>query len=404
VRLTEKLGPLAVESLMQFLIFTAVLLTPLYSFSEIILSLGGFDVSRLTASTPLFVKLLKDFLLILVILLGFANIILRGRIALAPSLGVFFLVSILSLLYSLTSQNTETILSGVRWLYPTLLLVVLYSAIDSLFLSRLAALLVALLVVGFALQLVQLFTVTAFGSNLLGLSRRCAGYYANPSTMALFALYVFHFVKSYHFRRYRLLVMYLIVPISIFLTGSGSGILGYVAICGYLCVVGVPPKRKLLVLTLAFAATLMIVLMLPVLTGRSDFFDSPMGRLDVVRNSSYGLFVSSDFGTGTNSAILYSNLDNINGFELSKSTIVLDSTFASIVQNVGLVGLFAFLFYIFSRRNFSKNSTLPIIILVAFSTGILFESFPMNVLTFVAISHANSQRLSAKRMGVPPFA
>jgi len=370
------------------LILLLLILTPVFSIYEVFAFISGSLGNISSALTPIYIKIIKDLLIIFIICIGLVKSLRNNKIMFYYSYTFFILSCLIALIFSYNQTPVMILLAGIRWGLPFLLVPFIYDIVDEKLNYNIAIVLSLLLIFAFVLQLFELkFSSGWYGLNKFGLSKRNPGFFVVPLTMAAFSLFTHYFATSFLNKGiYRNIILF-IIPISVLLTGSGTGILTYstlVAVWVYRKI-----KQKELVFIFLIFALLGMIVMLPIISSRPNIYTSLFTRL-----SFYGkyitienLFFSNQFGIGTNTGVLLGFLKNS---DISGSLIV-DSTFLSIILNIGVIGFIFFLYFIyyaFNNKLYNKlyNKIYFIIISVFFMiTSILFELFPMNLLFSVTL-------------------
>ncbi|MGI8509540.1 MAG: hypothetical protein ACR2MQ_09460 [Gemmatimonadaceae bacterium] len=370
------------------LIVVGVALTPLFSIGELLALLRGLVQSQVVAYTPVYVKSVKDILMLVLIMLGLMRIARSGRTNL---LAMPFLILLLytAVVAVLASDSLTLALAGLRWIVPVFVTFFIYEFVDQTLMQRLARLLGLMLIVQFSLQIVELFFMSHwYGSNAFGLAARVPGFFLIPITAGFFAMTVLFFVHFYAGGRTLRRVTYAIVPASIFLTQSGTGLVVF-AVVAALLILGI--RRIWLLLPVGAAAVAVLFPLLPALTGRQQDYVAVSGgtRLDIFLNLfRHSEWVPTAFGYVTNTAVsLVAN--GASGLRTDAIPTIVDSTYASILGNLGVGGAIFFALFcltwaitvICSRR---LDLYVATVIFVLYGvTTIMFEAYPMNLLMAV---------------------
>jgi len=225
-----------------------------------------------------------------------------------------------------------------------------------------------------------------FGVTIFGRSSRNPGIFFIPNTAAFFSLLCLFF--SIYFpisEKARKTCLYL-VPISIFLTASGTGLAGiFVVYFIYL----VPAKYLKLVFVIAPLFSIPFLYLIELISGRDIIENSLLIRMDIFVKLFKSIpLISNFFGAGTTSSFLASNLTGETN-ELFST----DSTFATIIVNLGLLPFLIFLvFFIFwitmILHNYRNKELLIFTMIFTFFalTTSFTESFPGNFLFAVLFS------------------
>lgn len=368
-------------------ILVGVALTPALNAGEVLALVRGLVRAQEDTYTPLYVKAIKDVCLGIAALLGAAAVVVRGRtsVLVYPFLVfVLFLLASAAYVYRIEPQFA---VAGLRWAFPIAVAFLLIGHVDEEFVARLADVVAGVLVVHLVAQLFELFFMSDwFGRNVFGLAGRVPGIFFIPNTAGFFAI-VALFLAHFHGRRpwVRGLV-HAVVPISVFLTQSGTGLIVYLLFVGIIVVRRIGLRRAAPLMVAVPAAAVALFPLLPAITGRgSDYLTLSGGtRIDILRS----IVLESDlfpklFGHATNTAVgLSVNLSR--GPERGLSVIT-DSTYASIAGNLGLLGLAAFVLgamlwtiYLYARPRW-ELVTFTMIFGLYGATTVVTEAFPMNL-------------------------
>lgn len=382
------------------LILASLALTPLYNIGEVLAFTFGGLKTHTAITSPLWVKLVKDSLLILIGLSAAAVTLAHAiRTRRLHPVGWAYLplliVVAITIPYSyVTNENVRApgglifIASGLRWLFPIALSFLLIGIADKALLRRIAIVCTALFLLSFAVQVYQLFNATTwFGRNTLGLSARVSGIFLLPATSGFFTcLTVFLTQTSWKESPLRHAVLVL-APFSIFFTASVTAIvlLGTMVLFGSFG--GRYLKAKLIALPVLAAVAYFVS---GPLLGRNDFADvsGPVRARHFLREVGQATLLSNRFGFGTNAAVLADA-----EFEAEQSPEVLDSMYASVLANLGWVGAAAMtvpvaagLALVARSRRLDGLVFIAMYILAGLSQTIT-ESFPMNLLLAVWIGY-----------------
>lgn len=375
------------EKFVEKLILLALVLTPLFSFQEAVSLIFGGIVNNSTALTSPYVKGIKDLIFILIILVSLVLIFNRKKInlILLSLLAIFFLL--LFIPAYLNHDNVIIFFAGIRWFMPFILVLFLIRHIDKNLLTKIAEVLFWLFIFHFIFQIIQLFFAGGwFGINSLGLSARNPGIFFIPSTAGVFAILVLFFSKFYmdkHLER----KIYFLIPISLFLTASGTGIGTYII---FMSIYYLKEKYFLLMPIFLIFLAFILIFALDTLSGRSGLLEESFGtRLLIFRDVFYDAsLLPTSFGYGTSTGYLIANK-----FGLDFDMAVTDSWFATIFVNFGLINSFIVVallvtFYIILIAKKRKEELLFLTIFTLFSATTVFtESFPANLLFAVLLAY-----------------
>lgn len=314
--------------------------------------------------TPIVIKLLKDFLLILL----FMALILRkkfystwGKI----SMLLLFAIFIFSTSKAIIQKTPPlVILSGARWYLPLFL----FPLFEQFYVERetLRDLYQRYRIVIFTalpLQIFQIFYSSRWNIQEGVMYSRGNGFFSQPQPMSLFALFflviIFEIVPEKNKK-----LNYFVVFVSIALTKSAAGVLGL----GSLFWAKSNKKYK----TIIGIVTLLAIATFPYITGRPDFWKSPLTRFKILTEVNINHTV---FGAYSNACNTLQKIDP----KMTACTIP-DSFFTSSIGNLGqvlgLIVLIILLYFIYLSK---KHYLFPIFILFLLSAN-LTEYFPLNIL------------------------
>lgn len=374
----------------QILILSALIITPIFTFTEsiaLLLAEQRSQVNMSNAITPTYIKAIKDLIFILIIFISSLTIIQNLSI---KRVTAFFLCALLLLILLPAYYYHSHILiylSGVRWLLPVILIAFLFQYVDRNLLNKMGTIMFYLFITHFLIQIIQFFfSYGYFGLNSFGLSIRNPGIFYVPSTAAVFAIMVLFFSKYYMKKNIEKKISYLI-PVSILLSASGTGVGVYII---FFTVYYLRENflRLIPVLLLLIGITLLFIL---------DYFPGRSGLVEESLGARYTHFKEAlvhatlfpeYFGYGTATAELINNKFNY-GFILART----DSFYTSLLVNLGLVnflliaiGLLILFIKITSLQQKEKLIFFIICSLIATTTSIT-ESYPMNIIFSVLTAY-----------------
>lgn len=379
--------PFRISATIQKLILVVIFLTPVFSIYESLALIFGGLVDNSTALTPTYIKIIKDIVFILLGLGGFVGILRRNRVNRYGLMGLlyFLLVVFTALAYS---NNFLIFLAGLRWTFPVLLITFLIPYITKDFLVKIANMLFGLFLLHFLFQIIQLFFAQGwFGRNALGLSLRNPGIFFIPSTAAFFTICVLFFTMFYQPNRVLRRFIFWLSPLSIFLTASGSGVVVYPVIMTiYLVSKKFFKLLPIVVVILLFLAGHTV----QDITGRDKVLEGSFAtRIEIfVELIKQASLISQNFGYGTNTGVLLANQ-----LGLDLGAVITDSTYASIIANLGLLGLIitlviVLIFATIAWLNKDKEKLVFVAIFGLFSaTTNIVEAFPMNLLFSILVAY-----------------
>lgn len=374
------------NSLFRGIFLLLLLLTPIFTFTEALAFINGQLITQASALTPVAIKAIKDLLIILMLFIGFAFILQHRKVQNLRLLWVVIFLAVISLLVSLLHSHMMIILAGIRSLLPLLLIVPAFYFIDMQIQKKVAKLLFFLFLLAFIMQIIEFLVAPPwFGSGIGGFSLRNPGFFFLPSVMALFALtvmwYVMHFFTKGVIQK---TIIFLLGPLSVLLTNSGSGLLGLFAF--YLILLFFKVKEKTIILFISAIGFIVILFILPDISGRENIYISFLTRLSIFfeQVSLDNLLFSPNFGYGTNTAVLLANSLHLQ----SDSAMIADSTINALLINTGLFSTVIFMLFFLRRIKFTLMHIQFLAIYFPFLlTSIIFEVFPANILLAVNIGY-----------------
>lgn len=366
----------------------AILSTPLSNFSEVVNILQGqyfmlAEYSMSTSQTPLWLKAIKDLLVLAIFARGLGLSLLRQRISTAY--WVCIATFVFSLILTLESKGAVHGIISVRWFMPMIIFPVFSRYVDLRVQKAIEKTLSGVLLFALFLQVYQfLFAAPVYDLDRLGFSLRNSGIYLIPSTMASFAIMSLYYTYNFapHGLR-RTCFLFFVCPVSIFLTSSGAGLLSLI---GFLAI-GLAVKgrfdKRALVLTGCFAFCCIMVF-LPVVSGRETIFESLADRLDILKTIHAGWLFSSDTALATNAARIFGHATP----ELDIVGITADSMVVSLLSGIGILGTISFALF-FLKRIVDLDSvwllffvsTIPFLL-----STVAFEVFPFGILMMLNLA------------------
>jgi hypothetical protein len=386
------------------LVVAAVALTPLFNIGELAEAARGANISQITATTPIFIKILKDFAFVAIIGSGILICWQSRRIFSNTLLYLLLFVCVSGFIGSILFMPQLLLLAGLRTMLPLAALIFLWRAVDFGLQRQIAYVMLALFLLAFAIQLYQLIYFPPFwGQNPLGLNARNPGFFLIPSTMGAFAciaaVYIYCYLPRSILTRG---VVFTMFPVSIMLTASAASLLSMLSFFAALAFFQV--KEKAVVVGAFVVVLLAGALMLPQIVSRDDIYDSMWSRLEILELhvAESNLIASENFGTATNVGVNLINTFNLPGLSQGEDAIIADSTLISFMINFGLMAPFLFILLLLSVYSFTVEFALFLAVMSVFSmTAIITEMFPVNLLLAVNLIYLQYLR-SARRMDRQP--
>lgn len=382
-----KLFRINAQKTIPFLVLLGIFLTPVFTFQEVSSFLSGSVQAK--SSTNIFIKLIKDLIFILIIFISFLKFILNKSLTINKIfLLICFIILTSCFLSFLSNNDLISIIAGIRFCIPIILIFALIKYIDLDSQKKISKILFYLFILAFLLQLYQLFFMKHFwGTNPFGLSLRNPGFFAQNNTMAFFSLITLYYNISFENSKTIRKIIFILVPISIFLTASGTGIIVLVAFYMYQLYLKIKKGYSSFVFIFLFSIIFIgFLCYLPILINRGSIFRSLFIRLEIIyKNFDLKNFLFSiDFGHATNTGTM---LNSKFGF-VNKNFYIADSTIAALLTNIGLLGAILFYYIIYNVKINSEKYYFFVIVFVSFSfTAIIPESYPMNLLFAINIAY-----------------
>lgn len=376
-----------IEHTIHGIILSLLLITPIFSIQESLALIFGGILNNSTALTPVYIKAIKDLGFILMILIGFVGILKLKNVNKIGFLIFLYILLILSTAF-LYKNNLLIFLAGIRWLMPIIMMIFLIPYVGKNLLTKIAKILGYLFIFHFIFQIIQLFFAGGwFGFNALGFSARNPGMFFIPSTSAFFTILVLFFTMFYLNNELLKRFIFILAPISLLLTASGSGVAVYIVIMFLYFL-----KLKYFKLLPIFGLVLFFIIIYTIedITGRVGLLEESFGTrikifFDIINDSK---IFSQSLGFGTSTGYLIANQY---GFDFNMTST--DSTYASIIVNLGLISFFltliiVLLSLIVAWLNNNKELLIFIMIFGLFSaTTSIFEAYPMNILFAILMAY-----------------
>lgn len=372
------------ENRISKLIVAALLIAPTQNLGELALIFSGLYIPNQSATisvTPVWIKALKDLIVISMILLGsFWKLHSSPRIWFWDILFGFSVSVAISLYCVFGEFNLLVLLAGLRAFYPLFLFPLLRGIITPESMCKIARVLVYLLILMLALQIYELFHMPRWdGETVFGLNKRNPGFFLVINSAGFFCVIAYIFI-FWHESNHLLRMVFCIgiIPACIFLTASGSAVLSLFLLSS-LSVYGMV-KQKSLILLLIPLCFIVGVSVLSVLTQRDDIYSSPETRLQIFISVIQDVMIPIHFGEGTNAAVLLKSA-GANG-------VIVDSTITSLLYNLGAFGFICFFLMAVNKVRIDHECVMVFCVLAIFMLStIVYEIFPMNILSIVYIAY-----------------
>lgn len=286
--------------------------------------------------------------------------------------------------YSVYSEfDLYAVASGFRWLLPVISLFFISDVDNEKFTAQVSRLLFLLLVLNFALQVAQLFfAVGWYGKNAWGLNARNPGFFLIPNTSAFYVCSSFFYLMfiGLFSNKFKMVIL-LVAGISVLLTLSMTGVACFIFISIFYFY---KPKVQNNILAL-FSLGGAFYFIPGLFSSRGEGYLNQSGgtRIDIFLDKLMeSNFLTDKFGTGTNTYVL-----------LSEHAEILDSTYASLLVNLGLGGLIAVAILILvSLLHCTINKKWSMLIFIVFYSAYcgvtnLTEVYPVNLIFCITLIH-----------------
>lgn len=347
------------------ILFLSLLIVPFMSLPDILWMFSPKEFGEWeTIHTPASIKIIKDILLIILLISLFLC-----KKTYSKWSKYSFLTLLMILFFAIAKgviDNTHylVILSGIRWYLP----VFLFPLFDEFEISKDTLIKFysrykLIFIFAIPLEIFQVIFSDRW-SLINGVAySRANGFFSQPQPMSLFAL--FFLIFSFEvFPRERKVTDSILSFFSIALTKSAAGILGI----AYLFFSKATKKLKIII----FSITAFIIITFPYMTGRLDYWVSPIQRFQILFDINLNNII---FGSYSNTC---NTIQKINA--ISDSCSIPDSFLSSAIGNLGiflgiiLIGILAYTIYR-SRCRY----LVPIFLLLLISAN-LTEYFPLSIL------------------------
>lgn len=383
------------KQIVQKLIIFALICTPLLNIFELFAIIQNNYSDRGLVLTPFYIKSIKDLFFISIIVIGVFSVVREKKIFVSKSYLIFVSLAVLSILFTFLGNYTlQMMLAGIRWIIPFVAIPFIYRFVDDKLQSDISKTILILFFISFLFQIFELyfFKNALYGKNALGLSLRNPGFFLIPPTMACFTIVSMYYVSYYSKKKYlKNFMIYFAGPISVFLTGSGTGVISLFVF--FFVKIYYKIRQKYVLVVTIVPMIIILFLTIPTIVGRENLYISPLTRMSMFfENVTWrDAIISGRFGFGTNTYLAF-----VTSFDKYQNKgISVDSTFNSILINVGFVSLFVFLtFYLRNFKFESKYLHFLFIIGIFMITSVLFETFPINLLFAINFVHFQKNKYS----------
>lgn len=381
---------IATFKIIRNLLILVFLLTPLFGFWEYLGYLGYFPYTRQEVLTPWYVKGLKDFILLIIYGITIITIMVERKIIKLPLILFFFYLWVLTLFCISFVDNYIFAIIGLRSIYTLFLVYISFYFLTSKDLDVIFKIMVIVAILVIPLVGIQvLYGIPIYGKILNQFAARPTGVFVQPSSLGIFMVTVLLFLTfSSNFRRLKF-VLIPIIGFVVLLTASGTAFFSLVFVLLLILLkvkMNIYLKAAFITITMAFLIGFIYFSFsyLPLISGRPDIWNSPLGRIGVLANyisdmSLKDLLIGKGFGYGSNSAFTILPTVSYNS-DMSRYAFIPDSLYISLFSQLGLIGLFFFLVFnvsVFLKSNHPFRITIPVFLFMGVTVNIL-EFFPLN--------------------------
>jgi hypothetical protein len=396
---------------LKWLILIAFLLTPIFGLNEYLFllgQLGGGAIVGKIFTSPL-LKSLKDLILVFCLGLGLISCLISKKMIfpniIAP---LFFSWLLVGFMFSCLQNGAIITLYALRIYLPFLLLLIAYLFYQKQDMEKIAWALTFVGLLEMASGAFQIATGMVYnGFNFFGYNLpRMAGTFLTPNSMAIFLLFVVIMIITKEQKRYFDWLIFVLLSVGVIMTASGIGLIG---LCFVLSLYLFQSYRIDLNLRAIFFLLIVFVLAiillgLPVLTGRAAINESASTRREILINSitgksAFDLLFGRGLGVGSNTLEILRVSEGqlpveFNRDALTDISFVSDSLYVSLFSQIGLLGLLLFLaLNYFALRNAIRFQdklamlAIPLFLLMGFGS-VVIELFPINWLYALVLGMA----------------
>lgn len=358
-----------IRDLKLIIIFILLLSLPIMNVLEIKALFEGTLKTHGLALTPWFIKIIKDFGMISIVILFLFEFFYEKKIDVKICCIIFlFLISII-----LTFISFDKLLPffSIRTLLPLFLYHPLKNIVDEKLQIKISNCLFYLFLLNFLLQLLQFFKPIKYYGTIFNFSLRSPGFFIIPSSCAAFSLICLYYF--YYYGGKNKFIQFLCF-FSVILTASGTGIIILISV---FLIRSIDIRNNFFIKVFLMGILIFLVLLLlPKLTGRSDILISLLTRINIFKNLNFSFF-SLRSGLGTNIAVL----SGVNNAWIS------DSQYIWLIGNFGIAPFLAYMYFIFDLKIIliPKYFEFFVIYLLLGVSLIYFELFPLNIIFIINI-------------------
>lgn len=374
------------EDIEKDLVILGLVILPFLAMGELSELFNSNRLSQTASTTPLWIKALRDAIVIGILSVAFAKVLLGFTLPSSVVMPLGFLFAVIcSWCVGVTQGNDDPVLRVtvlMRWAVPIFLPFALKGKTARLYPYAFSRLTGLLFVLHFAVQLLQLSVVRQWGVSASGLSLRNPGIVFMPSTAAGFSTIAYVILNRGFTTTGRKLFqialsgfMKAAALVSVVLTGSGTGFV----VLAVVFIIEIPWVRKYF-FVFGTTGAILSLLAFASLTPRGSYLSISGGtRLGIVAQairqpSLWGI----DQGASTNAYVL------LTSWLGEPAGSVVDSTVASVILNSGIVGLvflliaYGYVIAVLLHQVHSVAFKQTVIVLTLFSFSLIItEAYPI---------------------------
>jgi hypothetical protein len=282
-------------------------------------------------------------------------------------------------------ENMYLYLSGLRWIMPFLLAIVLIGFINEDLLYKIAKIMAYLFILTFILQIYELLYMGSYyGVGMYGLSRRTTGFFQMPTTCGFLVILAFFINYFYGNGKLRKVVLYL-TPISLLITFSKTALVVYI-----ISLAVIKFYKNIYILIVSVGILLAISFFILYLYIPDSLTVSLGTRIELLfQNLENMNYFSGNFGQSSNTFLMIKEKFGIEYIEV----VGADSLIGAIPVNIAFFGFVVFIslyiiLVIISIKYNNKAFTIFLLIYGLFSFTIsITEAYPMNLLFAVFLAY-----------------
>lgn len=365
----------------QKIIFASIILLPVYTIEEQLYFYGLSDSKEVMTQG---IKLIKDLMFVAIYLVSIFYYLRKGF---PKRIAYFIPFYILLIICFVVAPNMQAGLAGIRWCHIFFLGLCLNGCLNDDYMMKIGKLLRILLIFQIISQVFELFYMPPIqGINSMGLANRVSGIFVHPSAAGAFASVNYLFIILYKdyisSKVYKM--TFIMILVSQIMAMSSTGIAVIMALYFFNRFQNRGNGKIIIVMFILLCPV--IISNLDLLSGRAEGSNKESGgtRLEIINNMFHNAeFISTKFGLCTNTAV---SMD-------IRGSVIADSSYTSLLGNVGLLGLIYItipMIYIFLRsiNTGNKRQTLSMIWIIGVSLPIVIqELFPFNLIIAILLNY-----------------